>query len=165
MEPRQSQRSLQPNFRLRLNHGRLSIAEIVAATHPRSVAAADRGVHPAPSPPAAVGGRRVSSFCILAGCGARTRLRSGRSDGPIAQLDRVADFYSAGCRFESCWDRQFRNQKAGLCGFFILAGPDAVDMAKNRTRPDGRNRRPRDGQESLRRISRDGNMAEHRPCA
>ena len=26
-------------------------------------------------------------------------------DGPIAQLDRVADFYSAGCRFESCWDR------------------------------------------------------------
>src|SRR5690349_14710014 len=27
-------------------------------------------------------------------------------DGPIAQLDRVADFYSAGCRFESCWDRQ-----------------------------------------------------------
>ena len=25
---------------------------------------------------------------------------------PIAQLDRVADFYSAGCRFESCWDRQ-----------------------------------------------------------
>src|SRR5581483_6529934 len=27
-------------------------------------------------------------------------------NGPIAQLDRVADFYSAGCRFESCWDRQ-----------------------------------------------------------
>src|SRR5215813_5287287 len=27
-------------------------------------------------------------------------------DGPLAQLDRVADFYSAGCRFESCWDRQ-----------------------------------------------------------
>jgi hypothetical protein len=29
-----------------------------------------------------------------------------RSDGPIAQLDRVTDFYSVGCRFESCWDRQ-----------------------------------------------------------
>ncbi len=29
-------------------------------------------------------------------------------DGPIAQLDRVADFYSAGCRFESCWDRHLR---------------------------------------------------------
>src|SRR5258708_17031222 len=27
-------------------------------------------------------------------------------DGPIAQLDRVTDFYSVGCRFESCWDRQ-----------------------------------------------------------
>jgi hypothetical protein len=26
-------------------------------------------------------------------------------DGPIAQLDRVTDFYSVGCRFESCWDR------------------------------------------------------------
>jgi hypothetical protein len=29
------------------------------------------------------------------------------SDGPIAQLDRVTDFYSVGCRFESCWDRQY----------------------------------------------------------
>src|SRR6202034_1093951 len=29
-------------------------------------------------------------------------------DGPIAQLDRVTDFYSVGCRFESCWDRQYR---------------------------------------------------------
>src|SRR3954453_14204867 len=26
-------------------------------------------------------------------------------NGPIAQLDRVTDFYSVGCRFESCWDR------------------------------------------------------------
>jgi hypothetical protein len=31
----------------------------------------------------------------------------GSPDGPIAQLDRVTDFYSVGCRFESCWDRQF----------------------------------------------------------
>jgi hypothetical protein len=29
-----------------------------------------------------------------------------RGYGPIAQLDRVTDFYSVGCRFESCWDRQ-----------------------------------------------------------
>ena len=28
-------------------------------------------------------------------------------NGPIAQLDRVTDFYSVGCRFESCWDRHF----------------------------------------------------------
>jgi hypothetical protein len=27
------------------------------------------------------------------------------ASGPIAQLDRVTDFYSVGCRFESCWDR------------------------------------------------------------
>ena len=27
------------------------------------------------------------------------------ANGPIAQLDRVTDFYSVGCRFESCWDR------------------------------------------------------------
>ena len=30
-----------------------------------------------------------------------------RPDGPIAQLDRVTDFYSVGCRFESCWDRHY----------------------------------------------------------
>jgi hypothetical protein len=28
-------------------------------------------------------------------------------DGPVAQLDRVADFYSAGCWFESSRDRHF----------------------------------------------------------
>ena len=33
--------------------------------------------------------------------------RRAPPDGPIAQLDRVADFYSAGCRFESCWDRHY----------------------------------------------------------
>src|SRR5258708_2415921 len=30
-------------------------------------------------------------------------------NGPIAQLDRVTDFYSVGCRFESCWDRHYQN--------------------------------------------------------
>src|SRR6478609_2847140 len=37
-------------------------------------------------------------------------------DGPIAQLDRVTDFYSVGCRFESCWDRQLfqRDRYAAL---------------------------------------------------
>src|SRR5437762_419456 len=34
-----------------------------------------------------------------------------RPDGPIAQLDRVTDFYSVGCRFESCWDRHFSSAK------------------------------------------------------
>src|SRR3954465_10134396 len=33
--------------------------------------------------------------------------------GPIAQLDRVTDFYSVGCRFESCWDRHFQAEKPG----------------------------------------------------
>ncbi len=27
-------------------------------------------------------------------------------DGPVAQLDRASDFYSEGCRFDSCRDRQ-----------------------------------------------------------
>src|SRR5215475_3149938 len=39
-------------------------------------------------------------------------LRLVRPNGPIAQLDRVADFYSAGCRFESCWDRQYNQRLA-----------------------------------------------------
>src|SRR5882757_7795433 len=35
----------------------------------------------------------------------------GSPDGPIAQLDRVTDFYSVGCRFESCWDRHLNRQE------------------------------------------------------
>src|SRR4029077_7488624 len=39
-------------------------------------------------------------------------------DGPIAQLDRVTDFYSVGCRFESCWDRQVKSlQRKGFLHF------------------------------------------------
>ena len=30
-------------------------------------------------------------------------------DGPVAQLDRASDFYSEGCRFDSCRDRQFQS--------------------------------------------------------
>ena len=34
--------------------------------------------------------------------------RQGRAQvGPVAQLDRASDFYSEGCRFESCRDRQY----------------------------------------------------------
>ena len=40
------------------------------------------------------------------------RLAEYRPDGPIAQLDRVTDFYSVGCRFESCWDRQIGTHQA-----------------------------------------------------
>jgi hypothetical protein len=36
--------------------------------------------------------------------------------GPIAQLDRVADFYSAGCRFESCWDRHCTLRRLNFFG-------------------------------------------------
>src|SRR5205085_12526518 len=32
-------------------------------------------------------------------------------DGPVAQLDRASDFYSEGCRFDSCRDRQDRSCK------------------------------------------------------
>jgi hypothetical protein len=43
------------------------------------------------------------------------------ANGPIAQLDRVTDFYSVGCRFESCWDRQ---SKPGITPLWrCTAGP------------------------------------------
>src|ERR1700729_3843777 len=38
-------------------------------------------------------------------------------DGPIAQLDRVTDFYSVGYRFESCWDRQCFQGDGGISSF------------------------------------------------
>src|SRR6266851_8987062 len=40
-------------------------------------------------------------------------------DGPIAQLDRVTDFYSVGCRFESCWDRQSIDRKGLIYKGFL----------------------------------------------
>src|SRR5882762_1789341 len=53
-------------------------------------------------------------------------------DGPIAQLDRVTDFYSVGCRFESCWDRQaFGDRRA-------RPGTASSQMAENRLSPDER---------------------------
>src|SRR6185369_14247235 len=53
---------------------------------------------------------RESGFFILAVLDKESLYKAdtrGRvpPDGPIAQLDRVTDFYSVGCRFESCWDR------------------------------------------------------------
>lgn len=43
------------------------------------------------------------------------------ANGPIAQLDRVTDFYSVGCRFESCWDRHlFGPQHGRNTAFRIL---------------------------------------------
>src|SRR6267378_7896328 len=53
-----------------------------------------------------------------------------RPDVPIAQLDRVTDFYSVGCRFESCWDRQaFGDRRA-------RPGTASSQMAENRLSPD-----------------------------
>ena len=49
-------------------------------------------------------------------------------DGPIAQLDRVTDFYSVGCRFESCWDRHATDVKSPInngCLRFRLGAPGA----------------------------------------
>lgn len=60
-------------------------------------------------------GRRLTEIGSKRTCSEQTWLGSGffilavleDPDGPIAQLDRVTDFYSVGCRFESCWDRQY----------------------------------------------------------
>src|SRR5438105_14517353 len=59
---------------------------------------------------------RESGFFILAVLDKAYTRRIPRTgtgpDGPIAQLDRVTDFYSVGCRFESCWDRHYRSAAA-----------------------------------------------------
>lgn len=48
------------------------------------------------------------------------------SDGPIAQLDRVTDFYSVGCRFESCWDRH-----SGRGSSRMFADPVHIAVCRN----------------------------------
>ena len=47
---------------------------------------------------------KVQKFHCRVAVFSRSRWYEG-PNGPIAQLDRVTDFYSVGCRFESCWDR------------------------------------------------------------
>jgi hypothetical protein len=63
----------------------------------------------------------------------RVAAASGDPDGPVAQPDRVADFYSAGCRFESCRDRhlfriwhRFFEPVSGRVRQSLTAGPTAV---------------------------------------
>jgi hypothetical protein len=63
---------------------------------PALVAAAGRPVPPA---------WRRSGFFILAVL--QRLLHRRKRSGPVAQLDRASDFYSEGCRFESCRDRHF----------------------------------------------------------
>ena len=54
-----------------------------------------------------VAGARKTVRIGLGGAGDFSYLQwYNAANGPIAQLDRVTDFYSVGCRFESCWDRQ-----------------------------------------------------------
>src|SRR3984957_8609198 len=52
------------------------------------------------------------------------------ANGPIAQLDRVTDFYSVGCRFESCWDRQRERcekpNKQGHLSHFVIFATTAI---------------------------------------
>ena len=54
---------------------------------------------------------RGSGFFILA-------VLEDAPDGPVAQLDRAPDFYSGGCRFESCRDRQYFHAMARLVAEF-----------------------------------------------
>ena len=48
----------------------------------------------------------LGAKAVFSYCGEMKLLGDEALNGPVAQLDRVADFYSAGCRFESCRDRQ-----------------------------------------------------------
>jgi hypothetical protein len=49
---------------------------------------------------------KMNGAAALRGSASQDGHQDRHEDGPVAQLDRVADFYSAGCRFESCRDRQ-----------------------------------------------------------
>ena len=71
---------------------------------------------------------RKSGFFIL------TVLEDGHD--PVAQLDRVADFYSAGCRFESCRDRHHKVGAARSLGKSAVVDPllgTSVLVRQNRT--------------------------------
>jgi hypothetical protein len=47
-------------------------------------------------------------------------LHRRKRSGPVAQLDRASDFYSEGCRFESCRDRQRKHYKnRGFSAFAV----------------------------------------------
>ena len=56
---------------------------------------------------------KVQKFHCRVAVFSRSRWYEG-PNGPIAQLDRVTDFYSVGCRFESCWDRQSLECRSAL---------------------------------------------------
>ena len=65
---------------------------------------------------------RLSLSCRGGGTGTRTGLKiprlvttvpvrfrsSAYNDAPLAQLDRVSDYESEGCRFDSCWVHIYR---------------------------------------------------------
>src|SRR3954451_8891516 len=74
--------------------------------------------------------------------------------GPIAQLDRVTDFYSVGCRFESCWDRQSdpweKPNRYGLFAFRDATRHNAID----RTQGDQRGRKGTQNPKKSRKKSR-----------
>src|SRR5215470_17549407 len=61
--------------------------------------------------------------------GSVTRLLQCRKRfGPVAQLDRASDFYSEGCRFESCRDRHYRARSVAnqWVGRPLVTGPKTV---------------------------------------
>ena len=65
-----------------------------------------------------------------------------KRSGPVAQLDRASDFYSEGCRFESCRDRQIdpnpalveltsRKRHVETCCLLRPAGPHSARERRN----------------------------------
>src|SRR3954454_19316574 len=86
------------------------------------------------------------------------------TNGPIAQLDRVTDFYSVGCRFESCWDRHQNCNflLSFIFGLTFVRGGDGfgavaaraanrVSWATRRARPFARRGRLHVGSNAFRR--------------
>jgi hypothetical protein len=77
------------------------------------------------------------------------------ANGPIAQLDRVTDFYSVGCRFESCWDRQSQQFQmlTGRQGRLLCDLPPAFRFALRATAVLRRSRRRATSLIAARRLS------------
>ena len=59
-------------------------------------------------------------------------LKNSPSSAPVAQLDRVADYESAGHGFESCLARQKEKKKGWLIGHPFLLHRDVVQLGLTR---------------------------------
>src|SRR3954454_10007368 len=78
----------------------------------------------------------------------------GAQDGPVAQLDRASDFYSEGCRFDSCRDRQIEPGNFQAKPKLMTASPSTGRCSRRRTSADKRSQLGPCGAQNPRRNPR-----------